>query len=215
MDDVKLLELREKLSALADGQLRGGDFAAAVEACAASQDARSAWHAYHLVGDVLRGGEQAVRSADGGFMHRFQQRMASEAPLSLASETAMATPMPAAHAALERAPANDASFRWKLVAGCASLAAVVAVSWNAFAGFGLVVTQPQLAQATVSAPTPVAAASRSVEQPVTLANGEPQVMIRDPRLDELLAAHKQLGGTSALQMPAGFLRNATFDAPSR
>ncbi len=36
-------------------------------------------------------------------------------------------------------------------------------------------------------------------------------MIRDPRLDELLAAHRQLGNsTSALQMPAGFLRNATF-----
>ena len=42
-----------------------------------------------------------------------------------------------------------------------------------------------------------------------------QVMIRDPRLDELLAAHKQFGSTSTLQMPAGFLRNATFDSPSR
>jgi sigma-E factor negative regulatory protein RseA len=43
----------------------------------------------------------------------------------------------------------------------------------------------------------------------------PQIMIRDPRLDELLAAHKQFGSTSALQMPAGFLRNATFEAPAR
>jgi sigma-E factor negative regulatory protein RseA len=42
-----------------------------------------------------------------------------------------------------------------------------------------------------------------------------QVMIRDPRLDELLAAHKQFGSTSALQMPAGFLRNATFETPDR
>jgi sigma-E factor negative regulatory protein RseA len=40
-------------------------------------------------------------------------------------------------------------------------------------------------------------------------------MIRDPRLDELLAAHRQLGGASALQAPAGFLRNATFEAPAR
>ncbi|MHB8949586.1 MAG: sigma-E factor negative regulatory protein, partial [Rhodoferax sp.] len=39
----------------------------------------------------------------------------------------------------------------------------------------------------------------------------PQRMIRDPQLDALLAAHKQFGGTSALQGPAGFLRNATFD----
>ncbi|MDU7587859.1 MAG: anti-anti-sigma factor, partial [Acidovorax sp.] len=42
-----------------------------------------------------------------------------------------------------------------------------------------------------------------------------QVMLRDPRLDELLAAHKQFGSTTALQMPAGFLRNATFEAPAR
>ena len=42
-----------------------------------------------------------------------------------------------------------------------------------------------------------------------------QVMIRDPRLDELLAAHNQFGSTSALQMPAGFLRNDNFSTPSR
>jgi sigma-E factor negative regulatory protein RseA len=42
-----------------------------------------------------------------------------------------------------------------------------------------------------------------------------QVMIRDPRLDELLAAHKQFGGASALQMPAGFMRNATIEGPAR
>ena len=40
-------------------------------------------------------------------------------------------------------------------------------------------------------------------------------MIRDPGLDEMLAAHRQLGGASALQTPAGFLRNATFEAPAR
>jgi len=46
--------------------------------------------------------------------------------------------------------------------------------------------------------------------------GEQQaVMLRDPRLDALLAAHRQFGGTSALQMPSGFLRNATFDEGQR
>ena len=38
----------------------------------------------------------------------------------------------------------------------------------------------------------------------------------DKEQDEgLLAAHKQFGGTSALQMPAGFLRNATFEGGGR
>jgi sigma-E factor negative regulatory protein RseA len=38
-------------------------------------------------------------------------------------------------------------------------------------------------------------------------------MVRDARLEELLAAHRQLGSNSALQLPSGFLRNATFEAP--
>ena len=35
------------------------------------------------------------------------------------------------------------------------------------------------------------------------------VVLRDPQLEELMAAHRHYGGVSALQMPAGFLRNAT------
>lgn len=40
-------------------------------------------------------------------------------------------------------------------------------------------------------------------------------MIRDPHIDALLAAHRQFGGTSALQAPTGFLRNATFEEGAR
>jgi sigma-E factor negative regulatory protein RseA len=39
-------------------------------------------------------------------------------------------------------------------------------------------------------------------------------MIRDPRLDEFLAAHRQLGAAT-LVAPAGYLRNATFDGQGR
>jgi sigma-E factor negative regulatory protein RseA len=38
-------------------------------------------------------------------------------------------------------------------------------------------------------------------------------MVRDARLEEMLAAHKEVGGMSALQVPSGFLRNATFETP--
>ena len=37
------------------------------------------------------------------------------------------------------------------------------------------------------------------------------VMIRDARLDGYLVAHKQFGGSSALGLPSGFLRNATHE----
>ena len=40
-------------------------------------------------------------------------------------------------------------------------------------------------------------------------------LIRDARLEELLAEHRQNGSMSALQMPTGFIRNATYDAAGR
>ena len=67
----------------------------------------------------------------------------------------------------------------------------------------------------VARAAPVAADTAPLVQQALTVAGQPQVMIRDPRIDELMAAHKQFGGTSALQMPAGFLRNATFEGPAR
>ena len=98
--------------------------------------------------------------------------------------------------------------------GWLSLAAVAAIGWSSLAslqgsdarGLG---RGGQLAQAERPAAAPAAPV-------VAVADAEgQQVMIPDPRLDELLAAHKQFGSTSALQMPAGFLRNATFETPGR
>ncbi len=128
---------------------------------------------------------------------------------------------PDAQAAVQAAPAaplvpargasaNDAQFRWKLVAGLASVVAVAALSWSALvpAGGGGQAA-PLLAQAV-----PAVQGAPGV-QAVAMAGPGRQVMMRDPRLDQLLVAHKQFGGTSALQMPAGFLRNATYEEPSR
>ena len=105
--------------------------------------------------------------------------------------------------------ANASVFRWKMVAGFASLAAVAAIGWTSLASLqGVGSSGPQLAMA------PASSSQGSPTVAVVDAEGQ-QVMIRDPRLDELLAAHKQFGSTSALQMPAGFLRNATFETPGR
>jgi sigma-E factor negative regulatory protein RseA len=118
--------------------------------------------------------------------------------------------------------ANESNFRWKLVAGFVSMAAVVAIAWNAGSPVNSARGQDELARSSASQPAVVAVGAPSQpasEDPktqiqVTVA-GSQQVMIRDPRLDELLFAHRQFGGTSALQMPAGFLRNATFESPGR
>jgi sigma-E factor negative regulatory protein RseA len=57
------------------------------------------------------------------------------------------------------------------------------------------------------------AASAGATTRVLVGSGAPQVMLRDPRLDQLLEAHRQAAGGA--QMPSGFLRNATFEGASR
>jgi sigma-E factor negative regulatory protein RseA len=107
--------------------------------------------------------------------------------------------------------ANDSAGRWKLMAGLASMVAVAVVGWHLASGDASLQAAPQLAAAPAGSSAMVA--STAFMESTGVAG--PVVMLRDARLDELLAAHKQFGGTSALQMPAGFLRNATFEPSSR
>ena len=200
---MEKMEKQELISALADGQLRGEAFAAGVEAAGSDPKALAAWQSYHLIGDVLRSGELALRSPGTGaseFLARFQLRLEQE---TLPSPQSVQMPLAAmARRATPSLAANDPSLRWKMVAGFASLAAVGAIGWTVVAGGAMRADQAQLASAQ---PVPG----------VVAAGNERPVMIRDPRLDELLAAHRQFGATTALQMPAGFVRNATFDGSAR
>lgn len=211
------LNNRELVSALADGQLRGRDFLHALDTASSDPDVRSAWQVYHLVGDVLRSPDLASRMTDEAFLARLRPSLAAEPLFSEPARSSQAeVDVPPVVAAQVGVAANDSGFRWKLVAGFASLAAVAAIGWNAAGGLDRTDMQPQLARAPAAAPATAAVAppSPQVGLPVNVA-GTRQVMIRDPRLDELLSAHRQFGGTSALQMPAGFLRNATFEGPAR
>ncbi len=196
------IELQEMISALADGQLRGEALERVIRTVSTDAQARDVWHTYHLIGDVLRSGELRTGTPPAAFLARFQGRLQHEqAETAKVAVVVSASSLNLPVASTRqfdpaRAPANDGSFRWKLVAGFASLAAVAAVGWSAVGGIGRS-DQPQLATVAPSAP------------------GRPAAMLRDPGLDEMLAAHRQLGGTSALHTPAGFLRNATFEGPAR
>lgn len=195
----------EQLSAMLDGQLQGEEMEAALAFAADDAEGQAAWQAYHLVGDVLRS-QDLARPVDTTLLSRLREQLAQEAAPPRPSAPAE---MPVVASAPQEEAANAAVFRWKMMAGLASMAAVAAIGWTtlgALQGAGTA-TGAQLAAAPTSAQAaPVVA--------IPDAQGQ-QVMIRDPRLDELLAAHKQFGSTSALQMPAGFLRNATFETPAR
>ncbi|MEP6721895.1 MAG: sigma-E factor negative regulatory protein [Variovorax sp.] len=209
--------VREQVSALMDGHLQGNALAEAMAELGARDELRAAWQTYHLVGDVLRSGTHAPCSDNNAFMAKLQQRLAAESvvPMLVAAE-------PVVIAAKQRAePANEPVFRWKLVAGAASLAAVAAISWNWVGSMASSPEAAQLAQTqspaisvlAASDPKATSAIASAVPTRVQIGNGAPQVMLRDARLDELLAAHQQAGGGS--QMPSTFLRNATFEGPSR
>ena len=112
-----------------------------------------------------------------------------------------------------RAPAaNDAVMRWKMVAGAASVAAVMAVSWSVLrTSPGASGWRPRLVLNWLKAEPTDSQSPLALSEPVAVKT-EQGTLIRDARLEQLLAEHRQYGGASALQMPAGFLRNATYEA---
>lgn len=193
MDATDKMNNQELISALADGQLGGEDFARAVQLAAADTRAREAWCNYHLVGDVLRTGRASAATPPEAFLARLQARLREEC---VASPAVAAQPV-----VIQGQPQAANDWRWKLVAGVASVAAVAAVGWNVWGVSTPATAQPQLAAAPAAAAPQVAQASAP--------------MIRDPRLDQLLAAHRQLGGATAFAASSGFLRNATFEGPAR
>ena len=222
-------ESLEWVSALADGQLEGEEFARAVDEVGSAAGLRESWQVYHLVGEVLRTGAHAPCTDAGVFMARLQQRLVAESVVRPIASSAQPVSLPRVAEA-----ANEPVFRWKMVAGVATIAAAAAIGWT-WMGQGPVPATaggPQLALQAPQAPVQgqavvpgaaeasilAAAATGAAAAPlsrtrVLVGNGTPQVMLRNPRLDELLEAHQQASGAS--QMPSGFLRNATFEAPSR
>ena len=200
----------ETMSALMDGQLRGADLSAALRGMETAE-ARESWLLYSLVGDVLRSSDLAHGRHDLALAERVCRHLGPQ------TQTQMAAASVVVRKAGEPA-ANDGVFRWKMVAGLASFAAVAAIGWGMLGSVGPEPAGPQLAQAPAApaaggaqvvavAAVPAPTASPPVEAP--------PVMLRDPRLDELLAAHRAAAGASALGNTAGFLRNATFEGPGR
>ncbi|RYX97664.1 MAG: anti-sigma factor [Comamonadaceae bacterium] len=209
---------QDLVSALADGQLSGEAFAAALQACRDDEALVGQWATYHLIGDVLRSPNLAASDLKSGFSARLASRLALEPlPGALASSVGSANRVDAIDRAAPPAPgmavpvqsrpaAND--FRWKMVAGFASVAAVAAIAWTV-TGMSSVPAGPQLA---LQSPPQTQPQQRQLAGEEQILVASPQgTMVRDARLEEMLAAHKQFGGTSALQVPSGFLRNATFE----
>ncbi|MFW2355539.1 sigma-E factor negative regulatory protein [Hydrogenophaga sp.] len=216
-DVIQSMGVNTALSAMVDGELGACEFEALMDSL--ETDALSSWHAYQVIGDVLRGHRDptgAQPAAD--FLASVRTGLEARDTETRLPRLADAAALPLSGHGLREA-ANDAVFRWKLVAGFASLAAVMAVSWSVVSGSGSngaagaqlasnapVISAPAAAVVTVATPV--------VSEPVAVNTGQ-GVVIRDAQLEALLAEHRQHGGMSALQMPSGFIRNATYEAAGR
>lgn len=207
-DDTKRSGLAEQVSAAMDGDAPAADVV--VRAWKNQSAVRTDWHAYQLIGDVLRSADCASpASRDEALLQRVRQRLAAE-PVVLA---------PA------RLPAARKRSVW--LAPAAVAAGFVAV-------VGLVVLQPQKDAGQGAAVTaaaggnlmPVgqagfqpreATAAPALASVASAASGAPggPVMIRSAELDRYLAAHKQFAATSAVPAPGVVVRSVSTVAPSR
>ena len=191
----------ERLSALVDGEL-GAD--AAAQACGhwrEDAEARVSWHAYHVIGDVLRSDDLAADPArDAAFLKSLRARLDTE-PVVLAPQR------PAVPTEVAGAPRRRG---WRATSALAAgFVAVVGVTLLTTRGTG---DAPAVASLAQIQPVAASAAGAVAEPPALVANGK---LIRDARLDRYLAAHKQFAGSSALGVPSGYLRNATASESGR
>ncbi|TAN10783.1 MAG: anti-anti-sigma factor [Burkholderiaceae bacterium] len=197
---------REQISTLVDGQLAGRDLDLALNQMA-DDEACESWRMYHLIGDVMRSPDlSAAYGRRTDFMAQLRARLVAEGRVPQAP----ARPAEESRPDLRRSAANDQVFRWKLVAGLTSMAAVGVLGWGLLAGPGMPLRGGvQLASLATGANSRGAA----VDTALNTAGGT--AVLRDPELDQLLAAHRQVAGDAAFGQMAGFLHNTTFERSGR
>jgi len=203
-DAMEREQQRQQLSALMDGELGGAEVARLCRDWRDDGELRVIWHAYHLIGDVMRSEDLAHDARhDEAFLQALRRRLAQE-PVVMAPAAAIATQAPVRRR------------RWAaplaVAAGFVAVAGVMVVTRLAAPGTdapqALIASQPAPAGAALrvsTAPSPAAAVPGS---------GVEGVLIRDAQLDRYLQAHKQYG-PSAVLVPGGVVRSTASAVPQR
>jgi sigma-E factor negative regulatory protein RseA len=184
------------VSDLVDGRLEGDALARRCADWAADPQARRSWHAYHLIGDVLRSDDLATPAVgDAAFLAAVRQRLAAE-PVVLAPV---------------RQRRRAASLWWRPVvaaAGFVAVAGVVVVLRQADPGAAV---SPQLASRGGVLPVGTLTAL-DAPRAAPAASGQ---MLRDARVDEYLRAHREVLAGSPAALPGGAMRNVDLVATPR
>jgi sigma-E factor negative regulatory protein RseA len=170
--------MRQSLSALMDGRNDDPTVDGAFAAWRAHPEARECWHAYHLIGDVLRSDELAARPAhDEAFLVALRGKLAAE-------------PVPLAPVRAE----PPRRWRQRLVAPAAVAAGFVAVAGVLVVLRGAAPEDGgQAGRLAAGAPAETIVVNREI--------------IRDARLDRYLAAHRKVSNTASVQVPGAVVRS--------
>jgi sigma-E factor negative regulatory protein RseA len=195
--------VREALSALVDGEADAAGAAEGVSRWRDDDDAKASWHAYQLIGDVLRSEDLAAGHRDRAFMQRLHARLIQE-PTVLAP----APDVPQANPDGSHAVHAGVLHRWAVPLGLAAGVALVL-------GTLLVVRQGPLADGLVLADAKPGLSLQPIELAAVASSSSAPVLLRDPSLDRYLAAHKQFQSANAMGPSTGFIRSATYDAATR
>ncbi len=192
-------EIAACLSALADGQAD-----ALAQGCQVWRDdaaARQTWHAYHLIGDVMRSDELAHQPGrDEAFLARLRGRLAEE-PVVLAP-----APLPA----LAPAPAAARASRWLMPAAVAAGFMVVA-GVLVVTRLGGPAAEPTLAAASAARGGGITLAGTPGQAAPAAAVRGREAVIRDPRLDEYLRAHQSARAGVGMAAPGADLRQVEVE----
>jgi sigma-E factor negative regulatory protein RseA len=203
--------LSEQLSAWIDSEATDGEASELAGRWRDDANLRADWHAFHLIGDVLRSeGLASTGQHDAEFLQSLRAKLAQE-PVVFAPTRPGAAEVVVASQSARRARALPA-------AAAAVLLSVGAMLWTQQAPQE-VSNRPAVLAEQAPAAAPIVSSSASVPvglEPETLiVQGDQGPVLRDAQIDSYLAAHQQFGGSSAFGGTSGFVRNASVQAPGR
>ncbi|MES2715804.1 MAG: sigma-E factor negative regulatory protein [Pseudomonadota bacterium] len=172
---------RQQLSSLMDGDLPADEASRVCALWSHDVDARQDWHAYHLIGDVLRSDDLAARPArDEAFLQALRLRLADEpvplAPMPVQADVRDALPLVANGFMAAPPRRSGARARRWLMAPVAVAAGFVAVA-GVMVVTRVVTPEPSAAVLAAASTAPAAASA---------------VLVRNAQLDRYLSAHRSL-----------------------
>lgn len=169
---------RQGLSAGMDGHATAAEMEAVCAAWRSDADARETWHAYHLIGDVLRSNELASSTAaDEDSLRRLRQRMADE-PVALHAHAPWVW--------------QHARWPWTTAAAVAGVVAVAGV---------MVMLRPVGVQPSAS---DLNAWTQNNVHDHAVVKGQ---LIRDAELERYFAAHRRVSSGATVVMPGAAVRS--------